>query len=193
MKSIPFLLFALLLTGCTTTSLGPVNTQAVRQIHLSDQRPESEKENFRASIVSPAILLGDDNFDISPMLYIKDAVAKNKPSSVSTVSVVIDHFRVADFFPQRLTQGREAAITGALAASGLPGIYGDTPIPEQDAIICTMTGTINGRSFQSTARVPYQLALVGLSVRKDKSWVYATKKSIDNCVVSAIAQTLRKH
>lgn len=179
------------LTACVT-SLGPVTSVSDSEIKLSDRRSADEKKSFRDGITSPLVMLGDGNFDRDPMLYIKESLHRNKTPEIAHIDVVINKFRVMDYFPRRMAAAQGGAMVGALGAMGYGAIVRHGPLPDSDAILCVMEGSINGKPFVADARNPYHLSSFVAGVRSDKHWKEAVRKSIDDCAISALSQTVGK-
>lgn len=176
-KAAPFIALALL-SGCVTT-LGPVKTISDDEVRIIDHRADADKKNYRASVVSPVILLGDENFEVSPLLYLKEAIARAKPASLPAVELEVTRFRVVDYFPARLGAGMSGAVGAVVMATGVRDMEG---IPtNEDSIVVVVEGKLNGKDVHSQARTPYKISPLAGSVRSDPGWVKSAHASIDAC------------
>ncbi len=186
---IPVVLAALLL-GCTA-SLGPVAKIDDKDVSVRDQRQDAEKKSFRPGMTSPVILLGDENFDVSPMLYLQEALQRHKPPAAGSLEMVVKKFRLIDYFPKRQTSAQQAALAGVMTSMGYSGSYVSAVPRGEDSIVCILEGSVNGRTFQASVSTPYKLSSAAAAVRSDANWIAAARKSIDQCVGSAVSQTVQ--
>ena len=186
MKFLIISMLMLLLTACVTLSLGPVEKTS-ENIQLEDKRIESEKKSYRESALSSYILLGDDDFDKNPTVYIKDALSRKKPHSVEKINLQLSKFRIIDNFPDRMSKSTSAALSGAMTSMGYSTYY-TSSIENKDSIMCVLEGVLNGRSVKSVSTVPYKISKFAGAVRSQPEFIAAVKESIEKCVESAIKQ-----
>jgi hypothetical protein len=189
MKLISPIVLAALLAGCTA-SLGPVAKLDDKEVSVRDQRQDAEKKSFRPSMTSPVILLGDENFDVSPMLYLQEALQKHKPPAGGSLEMVVKKFRLIDYFPKRQASAQQAALAGVMVSMGYSAYVFAAP-RNDDSITCILEGSVNGRSFRASVATPYKLGSAAAAVRSDAHWIAAARTSIDQCVGSAVSQTVQ--
>jgi hypothetical protein len=187
---IPAVLVGLLL-GCTA-SLGPVARLEDKDVSVTDQRQDAEKKSFRPGMTSPVILLGDENFDVNPMLYLQEALQRHKPPAAGPLQMAVSKFRLIDYFPKRQRSAQQAALAGVMTSMGYSVAYVSSARKDEDSIMCILEGSVNGRAFQTSSDVPYKLtSAAAVSVRSDANWIAAARTSIDQCVESAVSKTAR--
>ncbi|HEY6862611.1 MAG TPA: hypothetical protein VI319_01820 [Burkholderiales bacterium] len=187
-RIIPVVLVALLL-GCTA-SLGPVAKLDDKDVSVRDQRQDAEKKSFRSGMTSPVILLGDENFDVNPMLYLQEALQRHKPPAAGSLQMVVRKFRLIDYFPKRQASAQQAALVGVMTSMGYSVTSVSSARKDEDSIICVLEGSLNGRAVQASVSTPYKLNSAAAAVRSDANWIAAARKSIDQCVAAAVSQAV---
>jgi hypothetical protein len=177
-------LAALLLSGCAATSLGPAASVADEQVQFRDKRPEAETKTFRQGILSPIIYLADEDFEPKAIEHFRAALWAKRPPGMSGVRVEVTKFRIADYFPRRMS----AAIGGGLAAQGIYSTFDLAP-GDVDGVYCLFEGTLNGRPVKTSSFLPYLISPLAGLVRQQPEFIAAVKASIDKCAENALLQS----
>lgn len=176
-----------LLFGCASAiKLGPVEDIAQNRVTIHDKRPEAEKESYRSSNDSPLVILGDEDFDVSPQAYLKNALYMAKPEGVTEIEAVINKFILADYFPQRLQSARNGAMYGVFGAAGaIFEILNKKIDRDADSILCKLDIELNGKPANVSVAISYKISPHVFMVRRQEEWIDALKTAISKCAISA--------
>jgi hypothetical protein len=183
-----FSLTCFLMSGCslTVSNLGPAKKYEATVVTLRDTRPENEKVAERAGMTSSIIELGDKNFKPSILSYLMSELANQKPANVAKVDFDLSHFRIIDAFPHRMGAAQAGAMAGVMASYGITTVQEISN--ESDAILCVISGSLNGKPVKAEAATPYNMSLASVSVRNDSHWIAAVKESLRKAVTALYAQ-----
>ena len=175
----------ILTAGCSKAKLKPIEVMPPdNKINVIDNRSATDKQTYRSSVVSPIIVLGEDIFDVSPVVYLKRYLYEFKPSGVDKITFEIEEFKIADFFPVRMNTTIQAGLTGSLSSLGII-YYGSSKVKEEDSILCSLKGRLNDKPIESSSQVPYKLNPFGFSVRGQEAWLNAVTEAIKQCAKGA--------
>ena len=183
-----FSLTCLLISGCslTVSNLGPAQKYQATVVSLRDTRPANEKVAERAGMTSSIVELGDKNFNPSILSYLMSELANQKPANIAKVDFDLSHFRIIDMFPHRMGAAQAGAVAGVMASYGITTVQ---EIPnESDAIVCVISGSLNGKPVKAEGVTPYNMSLASVSVRNDSHWIAAVKESLRKAVEALYVQ-----
>ncbi len=170
------------LAGCGSLSVSRIGMPEAAQtpgVVVVDMRTEPEKSAHRSGVLSSSMILGNANFDVSPVLHVKSALARQRPPGLEAVRFELRVLRLTDDFSGRMSEALPAALTGASGhvAAGRNG-------PGMDSIHCEIEGVLNGIPVSGAASVPYRTNPLAVSVRNDPAWTGAVRESIQMAVAA---------
>lgn len=168
--------------GCSlaVSNIGPARKFDPAIVSLRDNRPDHEKKAERAGITSSTVELGDSNFQPSILDHLKSELANQKPEDTAHIEFNLSHFRIVDAFPHRMASAQAGGLAGVMASYGVSSVQQVSN--DTDAIICVISGTLNGKQVAGEAATPYKTNALAVSVRNDANWIAAVKESLEQAV-----------
>jgi len=175
-----------ILNGCGTAVMGTIPNYNTRSVSVIDNRKEEEKVRYRDSVLSAIVFFGDDSLQPNLKDYFVGKVVVAKPAGLSKLNIVINKFRMADYFPKRMSAGVAEWVympntdTKMVARNELP--------TDVDMIICYFDGMVNGKKITAKSVFPYTLNGGTAMIYSDTNFVKAINGSIDHVVTSIYKQ-----
>jgi len=175
-----------ILQACGSASLGVVPMYNIKTVNVIDHRSVADKRTLRDNVLSAIIFFGDDQLEPNLKNYFIAKLAAKKPGSILKLDIAISQYRVADYFPKRMSAGVKEWVfmpntdTKIVAQNDLP--------TNTDMVICYFDGVVNGKKIIAKGVYPYTMNAGSMMVRSDPNFVNAVNRSIDNVVDSIYTQ-----
>ena len=174
------------LHGCGSAVMGTIPSYNASSVNVTDNRKAADKVRYRDSVLSAIVFFGDDSLQPNLKDYFVGKVAGAKPAGLSKLNIVINKFRMADYFPKRMSAGVADWVympntdTKMVARNELP--------TDVDMIICYFDGVVNGEKITAKSVFPYTLNGGSAMIYSDANFVKAINGSIDHVVTSIYKQ-----
>jgi hypothetical protein len=184
---------SLLAFGCVATmKVDPVVDKEF--ISVDDKRPPDSRRERRDSAFSAIAMVGDENIN-PPALVLLQASLQKHSSGRRKLNLVIDEFRIIDYFPVRIHAGLPTAglltklITEYLIQSKTDwSIVEAENIPStSDSILCLFAGAINGRQVKIVRHSPYHTSPFAGAIRHTGEFQNAVVESIDKVAIALLS------
>ena len=176
----------ILLQACGSATLGTIPGYNTKLVNVKDNRNDADRSTLRDSVLSAIIFFGDEDLDPNLKEYFIAKLANQNPQAGSQLNIVINQFRVADFFPKRMSVGIKEWV---FMPNTDTRIVNKNDLPRNaDMIICYFDGMVNGKKVIAKAAFPYTLNAGSAFVRSDPNFVIAVNRSIDTVVKSVYQQ-----
>jgi len=160
----------------------PIVGQDSVEVTIVDERSADSLKSRRGSAFSAIAFLPEKAVDPPPLVQLQDALDKR---ATQPLALVVSEMRVIDFFPARLNAGLPGGAIGGAIRDQLVDSKTDWSLidalgisAEEDAVICLLAASVNGKEISFAAHAPYVLGR-GAMVRSNANFKAAVTSSID--------------
>lgn len=185
---------AALCGGCASqVELARAPIAPATSLAVVDHRSPEQKERKRDGVLSPLVLLKEDQFSPTALsVFISELSSDIGTATPETLEIT--EFRIADYFPVRLGTGGQGLMGGALLGMLVGrntdwGFVQDMRLdPQKDSVLCIFVGRVNGHKVRVSSSEPYKLSPFAALVYSDADFKRAVQVAVKRTAALA-AQT----